>query len=101
MTLRELVRRRWRLAIILSAIVIIAYFGFVILIAFDKTLLATRIAPGLSLGILLGALVIVITWLVTWYYVRWARVHFDDDADALRAAAAQGKNNKANHGGDR
>ena len=69
--------RRWRIAIGLTATMIMLYFGFILLIAFDKPLLARRIAPGLSLGILLGALVIVGSWLLTWVYVRWANKHYD------------------------
>ncbi len=56
---------------------IVVYFGFVLLIAFDKPRVAQLVAPGLSLGILLGALVIVATWIITWIYVRWANRHID------------------------
>ena len=86
MTLALLSRQRWRIAIALSAVMIVAYFGFVLLIAFDKPRVAQLLAPGLSLGILLGALVIVITWIVTWIYVRWANTHMDRRISELRAA---------------
>ena len=85
MSLRNLARQRWRLAISLSAVIVVVYFGFVLLVAFDKPRIATQLAPGLSLGILLGALVIVVSWLVTWIYVRWANAHFDRRVEALRA----------------
>ena len=55
------------------------YFGFVLLIAYDKPLLARKLTPGLSLGILLGALVIVGSWIMTWVYVRWANTHYDTE----------------------
>ena len=86
MTLAQLVRQRWRLAITLSAVIVVVYFGFVLLVAFDKPRVATLLAPGLSLGILLGALVILASWLVTWVYVRWANAHFDRRVRALRGA---------------
>jgi len=85
MSLTQLSRQRWRLAIALSAVVVAVYFGFVLLIAFDKELVATLLAPGLSLGILLGALVIVAAWVATWIYVRWANSHFDRRVAELRA----------------
>jgi uncharacterized membrane protein (DUF485 family) len=85
MTLALLSRQRWRIAVALSALMIVMYFGFVLLIAFDRARLAIQIAPGLSLGILLGALVIVVTWIVTWLYVRWANTHMDRRIAALRA----------------
>jgi len=86
MTLTQLSRQRWRIAIALSVVVVLVYFGFVLLIAFDKALVGQLLAPGLSLGILLGALVIVAAWILTWYYVRWANAHLDRRVSEIRAA---------------
>jgi len=55
----------------------VIYFGFILLVAFDKPLLGTLIIPGLSLGMLLGVLVILAAWVLTWTYVRWANRHYD------------------------
>jgi uncharacterized membrane protein (DUF485 family) len=82
--LRALAATRWRVALTLTALMVIVYFGFVSLIAFDKPLLAVRITPGLSLGILLGVLVIVSTWVLTWVYVRWANTKYDAELHRLR-----------------
>ena len=79
-----LARVRWRIAVTLTAIMIAVYFGFIALIAFNKPLLATRIAPGLTLGIVLGVCVIVASWLLTWVYVYWANAHYDARLEALR-----------------
>ena len=81
---RALAKARWRMAILLTAIMIAVYFGFIALIAFDKPLLATRITQGLSLGILLGVCVILVSWLLTWVYVRWANTHYDAKLEELR-----------------
>lgn len=75
--LRELTRARRRIAVTLTVLMILLYFGFIGLIAFDRQLLARKLTDGLSLGILLGALVIVISWLLTWFYVRWANANYD------------------------
>jgi uncharacterized membrane protein (DUF485 family) len=75
---------RWRIAIGLTVAMVVNYFGFILLIAYDKPLMARMIAPGLSLGILLGALVIVVSWILTWVYVRWANSHYDSALDRLR-----------------
>lgn len=69
--------RRWRVALALTAAIVVLYFGFITLIAFHKPLLGRLLAPGLSLGVLLGALVIVCSWLLTWVYVRWANTRYD------------------------
>ena len=82
--LRALAATRWRVALTLTAVMVVVYFGFVSLIAFDKPLLALRITPGLSLGILLGVLVILSTWLLTWVYVRWANTRYDPELHRLR-----------------
>lgn len=83
--LQSLARRRWRMAVCLTSGMVVVYFGFIALIAFNKPLLATLLAPGLSLGILLGALVIGTAWLLTWAYVRWANRHYDSALDDLRS----------------
>lgn len=75
---------RFRIAVILTAAMVLLYFGFVSLVAFNKPLLARLVTPGLSLGILLGALVIVLSWVLTWVYVRWANNHYDPELDRLR-----------------
>jgi uncharacterized membrane protein (DUF485 family) len=82
-TLRQLDSARWRVALGLTAAMVLNYFGFILLVAYGRPLLAVQVVPGLSLGILLGALVIVISWLLTWVYVRWAAVHYDPRVEAL------------------
>ena len=82
--LRDLSARRFRLALVLTIAVMAVYFGFILLVAFDKELLATPVTSGLSLGILLGALVIVFSWLSTWFYVRWMNRNYDDALARLR-----------------
>jgi uncharacterized membrane protein (DUF485 family) len=81
--LRSLARARGRVAALLTAIMIVIYFGFIALIAFRRDVLARLVMPGLSLGILLGALVIVASWLLTWFYVRWTNTHYDPALEAI------------------
>jgi uncharacterized membrane protein (DUF485 family) len=80
----RLAAARFRIAVILTTAMILLYFGFVALVAYNKPLLARLVTPGLSLGILLGALVIVLSWLLTWVYVRWANEHYDPELERLR-----------------
>jgi len=76
---RAIVRRQRRFALTMTAAMIVLYFGFILLIAYNKPLLARKLTPGLSVGILLGALVIAGSWLLTWTYVRWANTHYDGE----------------------
>ena len=81
--LRALDAARWRVALGLTVAMVVLYFGFVLLVAYGRPILARQLVPGLSLGILLGALVIVASWLLTLVYVRWANRHYDPKVDAL------------------
>ena len=77
---------RWKLALLLTAVMTIVYVGFILLIAFNKPLLGTILMPGLSLGILLGVLIIALAWLLIMIYVRWTNTHYDHRvADERRA----------------
>ena len=67
-----LAKKRLSIALVLSAAMIAVYFGFMGLFAFDKPLLGTILAPGLSLCILLGPLVIICSFLLCLAYVLWA-----------------------------
>ena len=82
--LRSLAAARWKVAIALTGVMVAVYFGFIALIAYDRPLLARRLAPGLSVGIVLGALVIVSAWFLTWVYVRWANTRYDAELQRLR-----------------
>lgn len=75
--LEALAAARWRVAAVLTAGTLFAYFGFILLVAFDKPLMGRQIAPGLSIGILLGALVIGAAWALTGIYVLWANGRYD------------------------
>ena len=79
---RQLVRRRRRLAWTLTAIMSVAYFGYILLIAFDKALLATPIAGGTTtIGIPIGFGLILLGIALTGIYVWIA----NRDHDALLA----------------
>jgi uncharacterized membrane protein (DUF485 family) len=86
---QALIRRRWRIAITLTLAMVAIYFGFILLVAYNKPLLGRIVTPGLSLGVLLGALVIVLTWTLTWIYVRWANTDYDKALRELRAGPRQ------------
>ncbi|AVH72516.1 DUF485 domain-containing protein [Nostoc sp. 'Lobaria pulmonaria (5183) cyanobiont'] len=81
--LQALAAERWRISLILSGAMMFIYFGFILLIAFNKPLLGSLVIPGLSLGILLGALVIVSAWILIFIYVRWANSSYDDQIARL------------------
>ena len=75
---QQLKATRTRLGWWLTILMLIVYYGYIGLIAFDKALLAKPIGAGVTtLGIPLGMAVIVFTVAITGIYVRRANKEFD------------------------
>ncbi|MDP3636739.1 MAG: DUF485 domain-containing protein, partial [Azonexus sp.] len=64
---------------IMTALMMIAYYGFIALIAFDKAFLAKPLGSTgvMTVGIPVGIAVIVFTIVITGIYVRRANNEFD------------------------
>ena len=74
----ELRTKRNRLGIFLTVLMLVAYYGYIALIAFDKKFLAQPIGSGVTtLGIPIGMGVILFTIVITGLYVRRANGEFD------------------------
>lgn len=83
--LQRIVARRGRLGAALTAVMMTAYFGFILLVAFAKPTAGQLLADDrVSLGIVLGAAVIVLAPILTAVYVRWANRHYDAAVRTLR-----------------
>ena len=82
---RGLVRRRWTVSLALTGALFAAYYGFVLLIALDRELLARRIGASTTLGIPIAAGVIVVACALTAVYVLWANRAYDAAVARLRA----------------
>ncbi|MBM3929232.1 MAG: DUF485 domain-containing protein [Sphingomonadales bacterium] len=81
-----LLKRRGRFAAILSAIILIVYFGFIGLVAFNKPLLGASLSGGAtSVGIPIGLGIIVLSIALTGLYVRRANGEYDAVLAAIRA----------------
>lgn len=79
-----LAKKRLTFALVLSVAMIVIYFGFMGLFAFDKPLLGAILMPGLSLCIVLGPLVIISSFVLCLVYVLWANRVFDAGVRKLR-----------------
>ena len=74
----ELRSKRNRIGWLLTAFMMVVYYGYIALIAFDKEFLARPIGNGVTtIGIPLGIGVIVFTVVITGLYVRRANNEFD------------------------
>lgn len=76
---QQLIKARNALGWSLTFLVFAAYYGFILIVAFDKNLFATPLAAGMTTtwGIPLGIGIILLTVLLTAIYVRKANSHFD------------------------
>lgn len=84
---QELKAKRTSFGWWLTAAMMVVYYGFILLVAFDKPLLASRIGSGvMTLGMPIGLGVIVFTVVITAIYVRRANSEFDKLSDDITKA---------------
>jgi uncharacterized membrane protein (DUF485 family) len=75
---QELRAKRGRFGWLLTALMMVVYYGYIALIAFNKPFLAQPLGTGVTtLGIPIGMGVIVFTIVITGIYVRRANSEFD------------------------
>lgn len=82
---KALVAKKAKTSIVLSLLLFATYYGFVLLIGFNKPFLAQKIGETTTLGIPLGVAVIIVAWLLTVIYVIWANTSYDPEVKRLRA----------------
>jgi uncharacterized membrane protein (DUF485 family) len=84
---QELKTKRNRFGWWLTLAMMVVYYGFILLVAFDKEFLAQRMGAGvMTVGIPIGFGVIVFTIVITAIYVQRANREFDDlTADIAKA----------------
>jgi uncharacterized membrane protein (DUF485 family) len=81
---KQLVRRRWRVSMVLTAALFVVYYGYILLVALDKPFLSRRLGGVTTLGIPVGVGVIVVAWALTAGYVAWANRVYDVEVRRLR-----------------
>ena len=86
---QELRAKRLRFGWTLTIMMLVVYYGFILLIAFRKDLLATPIVSGgvVTWGIPIGFGVIVFTILITAVYVRRANSEYDELSERVKREA--------------
>ena len=84
----HLVARRWRVSLLLTACLFVMYYGYILLIAVNKPLLAGRAGGVTPIGIPIGAGVIIGSWILTALYIVWANRSYDPEVARLRSGHA-------------
>ena len=81
---RSLVSKRWTISIILTIALFVIYYGYILLIAYDKAYMAEKIGEVTTRGIPFGVAVIVLSWILTAIYVMWANTSYDNEVRRLK-----------------
>lgn len=78
-------RRRSRFSWLLALIMLVTYFGFILVIAFKPALLAMPLGPNtvITWGIPIGVGIIVLGFVLTGLYVQRANGEFDSTIEAI------------------
>ena len=84
---QELKAKRSRFGWWLTLAMMVVYYGFIVLVAFNKEFLSQRLGAGvMTVGIPVGFGVIVFTIVITAIYVRRANNVFDELTEAVKKA---------------
>lgn len=76
---QELVTKRNSFSLKLSIFVLAMFYGYVLVIAFNKEILATKIGEGvMTVAFPVGAAIIIISFITTLIYVARANSEFED-----------------------
>ncbi len=76
---KQLQNERRRLAFVLSALVLLVYFAFILTVAFQPSFFAQTISKDsvITIGIPIGIFIIIFSFLMTGIYVYFANKLFD------------------------
>jgi len=81
---RKIAHARWRVSLGLTAVMIGAYFSYILILAKKKDLLAIEMGNGLPIGIPVGVGLIVLAWVLTGIYIVWANSFHDEQVKELK-----------------
>jgi len=82
---KQLVRKRWTISAILTFLLFICYYGFILIIGYGKEFLSQKVGVYTNWGIIFGILTIIIAWVLTAIYVLWANNVYDKEVESIKA----------------
>lgn len=81
---KEIVKSKNLVSLILTVLELFLYFGFVLLIAYNKEFLGQKIYGPVTVGIPIGIGVIVLSWVLTGIYVLWSNKSYDERVSKMK-----------------
>src|SRR4051794_41824400 len=87
---KALVHERTRFGVTLTIVMLVIYYGFILLVAFGKGFLATKIGGGVTpIGMIIGLFVILSAVVLTGIYTQRGHSRHDEHTEKLRRDMAQ------------
>ncbi len=88
---QELVTKRTSFSIKLAIVMLVMYYAFILLIAFNKEMLGQSFTGGVTtIGIPMGLGIIVFSFILTGIYTQKANGEFDDLSNKIKDDIARG-----------
>uniref|UniRef100_UPI004048C0F7 DUF485 domain-containing protein n=1 Tax=Aliarcobacter sp. TaxID=2321116 RepID=UPI004048C0F7 len=82
---KELVSKRNALGIKLGIFVLVMFYAYILVIAFDKELLSTKIGDGVTtIAFPIALAILVISFITTLIYVKKANTEFEDLTNEIK-----------------
>lgn len=82
---KELLEKRTSFSLKLAAVMLVMYYAFILVIAFDKKLLGVSLSGGVTtVGIPVGIGIIVISFILTGIYTKRANTEFDELSEKVK-----------------
>ena len=82
---QELVSKRNSFSLKLSIFILTMFYAYILVIAFNKVILATRIGDGvMTIAFPIGAAIIIISFITTLIYVKRANSEFEDLTNEIK-----------------
>lgn len=88
---QELTRKRTSFAVTLTVTMLIMYYAFILVIAFNKSLLGASLSGGvITVGIPVGIGIIIASFVLTGIYTRRANGEFDELSAKIKDEVLRG-----------
>lgn len=81
---KKLIKKRWAVAFLLTTVMLLAYFGFLLMVAFDKDFFKQKVGEVTTIAIPIGIGLIVLAWVMTGIYTCWANNFYDKEVEEIK-----------------
>lgn len=81
---KKLTKKRWAVALLLTTVMLLAYFGFLLMVAFDKDFFKQKVGEVTTIAIPIGIGLIVLAWVMTGIYTYWANNFYDKEVEEIK-----------------